>query len=199
MVLGGTPLIEQGLEQTVLAAVVVHRMQTSEHIVAADSIVHIAIPPVDPAMVPVVLEDLGPPKPCVVLGIRLLGLVLLAFTLLGCALLGCALLGCALLGCALFASTLLDAALVPVLGMAVLLAGPPGERAELSLESSLGKATAHPGGCDVPARGVGTASPVGTAVGSTILGEVVDVARDDLGSDVHLLPVDTLLATSFLS
>merc|ERR1712072_170590 len=56
--LGTTPLVKQGLEKTVLASIVVHRLQTTEDLVATVRPVHVSIPAVDPVGVPVVTGDL---------------------------------------------------------------------------------------------------------------------------------------------
>merc|ERR1719331_3011648 len=120
--------------------------------------------------------------------IALGGLFLLALVgLLGGALLVVALLGVALLALALLGAALLDAALVPVVGVAVALAGPPRERSELGLKGNLAEACVHLGCADVPAGGVGATGAVSTVLGATVVLEVVNVASDDLGGDVHLL------------
>merc|ERR1711959_558860 len=129
-----------------------------------------------------------------VLFLALVGLVaallvaaLLVAALLGVALLRVALLRVALLALALLGAALLDAALIPVVGVAVALAWPPAERSEGGLEGNLGLARAHLGSVDVPARGVRATGTVGTVLGTTVVREVVNVASDNLGRDVHLL------------
>merc|ERR1711975_38700 len=98
-----------------------------------------------------------------------------------------ALLRVALLRVALLGAALLDAALVPVVGMAVALAGPPREGSEGGLEGNLGPARAHLWCVDVPAGGVRATSTVSAVLGPTVVLEVVNVACDNLGRDVHLL------------
>merc|ERR1712100_491973 len=121
-------------------------------------------------------------------GLFLLALVgLLGAALLVAALLVVALLRVALLALALLVGLLLVAPLVPVLGVAVALAGPPRERSELGLEGSLADACTQLGCVDVPAGGVGATGAVSTVLGATVVLEVVNVASDDLGGDVHLL------------